>query len=574
MLGGFPHISLIALLQLTLFIILDPPHEGLVRQLDYDVPKPYSPIIREDESYDVPKPYHTSTPIRGENLNTAVNNPIDTYDIPKPYHKPHSILSGKGGGKANDMLSDSYISQMPQSSVFTDSYDVPKPYTDDQKSSQVPQSHIVIEDLDYDVPKSNNILAPTTNCDIKSNRTSVMSVGSSMISPSSSTSSLSLSSAAGSQSNRSSLEPGPQDNYDTLPEPRTVESDNKVYLEDPTYDVPRNNGKIMVVAPNGVYDVPPQVSREVNTDNHRLSIASSSGSSQSSRDSADLDLSSAEIPLELDSAVERNEKLKQEVVISGKKLIAFVQDNWRRPSNLAPHVYELRRSALQMRNALQEFCEFSKGVLVNASRSSDGNLVHRLNKSMKPLVDAYNIVKKTTDRLEQNHWALSVIGQEVSGAPDDIDQLIACVKHVPEDTRLVATFIQANAESLFKKSVLVIGVSQNVNDNQKIIEDYEYINLNPKDETDNKFGTLKNSVSNLKISGQTDCYATLTKKRVSTIDPNDKQVLKFYSPHLDSNLLSLNNAIDAFFSTIERNQPPKVSVSKKQLTHVFGVHTF
>ena len=155
--------------------------------------------------------------------------------------------------------------------------------------------------------------------------------------------------------------------------------------------------------------------------------------------------------MELDSAVERNENLKQEVVNSGKKLLAFVQDNWRRPSNLAPHVYELRRSALQMRNALQEFCEFSKGVLVNASRSSEGNLVHRLNKSMKPLVDAYNIVKKTTDRLEQNHWALSVIGQEVSGAPDDIDQLIACVKHVPEDTRLVATFIQANAESLFKK---------------------------------------------------------------------------------------------------------------------------
>lgn len=52
------------------------------------------------------------------------------------------------------------------------------------------------------------------------------------------------------------------------------------------------------------------------------------------------------------------------------------------------------------------------------------------------------------------------------------------------------------------------------------------------------------------------------------LDPNDKQVLNFYSGQLDTHTTLLNNAIDAFFNCIECGQGPKIFISHSKFVVV------
>ncbi|XP_070575931.1 breast cancer anti-estrogen resistance protein 1-like isoform X2 [Ptychodera flava] len=49
--------------------------------------------------------------------------------------------------------------------------------------------------------------------------------------------------------------------------------------------------------------------------------------------------------------------------------------------------------------------------------------------------------------------------------------------------------------------------------------------------------------------------------RQSLLGVNDKHLLTFYADQMDSLITSLNNAIDAFYSAIDSNQPPKIFVA-------------
>ncbi|XP_077983484.1 enhancer of filamentation 1-like isoform X2 [Glandiceps talaboti] len=49
--------------------------------------------------------------------------------------------------------------------------------------------------------------------------------------------------------------------------------------------------------------------------------------------------------------------------------------------------------------------------------------------------------------------------------------------------------------------------------------------------------------------------------RQSLLQANDRHILTFYADQLDSLIISLNNAIDAFFSAVNSNQAPKVFVA-------------
>ncbi|KAK7492245.1 hypothetical protein BaRGS_00016542 [Batillaria attramentaria] len=50
----------------------------------------------------------------------------------------------------------------------------------------------------------------------------------------------------------------------------------------------------------------------------------------------------------------------------------------------------------------------------------------------------------------------------------------------------------------------------------------------------------------------------------TTLDSNDKQVLVYYSGQLETHSTLLTNAIDAFFTCIENNEPPKVFISNSK----------
>ncbi|XP_071091873.1 enhancer of filamentation 1-like [Haliotis cracherodii] len=52
------------------------------------------------------------------------------------------------------------------------------------------------------------------------------------------------------------------------------------------------------------------------------------------------------------------------------------------------------------------------------------------------------------------------------------------------------------------------------------------------------------------------------------LDPNDKQVLVFYSGQMETHSTLLSNALDAFFCCVESNEPPKVFISHSKFVIV------
>uniref|UniRef100_A0A3P9A855 Breast cancer anti-estrogen resistance protein 1 n=1 Tax=Esox lucius TaxID=8010 RepID=A0A3P9A855_ESOLU len=118
------------------------------------------------------------------------------------------------------------------------------------------------------------------------------------------------------------------------------------------------------------------------------------------------------------------------------------------------------------------------------------------------------------------------------------------------------------------------------------MEDYDYVHLQGKEEFEKnqrqllekgtrhtkttleqqqlkQFERLEQEVSqpiNNDISGWTppSHYPAAQRSKLST---GDRQLLLFYSEQCEANVTTLTNAIDAFFSSINNNQPPKIFVA-------------
>lgn len=91
--------------------------------------------------------------------------------------------------------------------------------------------------------------------------------------------------------------------------------------------------------------------------------------------------------------------------------------------------------------------------------------------------------------------------------------------------------------------------------------------LNPEPDSPEDLKTPVNNMNGFKIpshpvhSGGFDLGGT-------TLDPSDKQVLCYYSGQLETHSTLLTNAIDAFFTCIENNEPPKVFISNSKFVIV------
>ncbi|XP_038873407.1 breast cancer anti-estrogen resistance protein 1-like isoform X1 [Salvelinus fontinalis] len=118
------------------------------------------------------------------------------------------------------------------------------------------------------------------------------------------------------------------------------------------------------------------------------------------------------------------------------------------------------------------------------------------------------------------------------------------------------------------------------------LEDYDYVHLQGKEEFEKnqrqllekgtrhnkttleqqqlkQFERLEQEVSrpiNNDISGWTPPPHYPTAQR-SKLSMGDRQLLLFYSEQCESNVTTLTNAIDAFYSSINNNQPPKIFVA-------------
>lgn len=139
------------------------------------------------------------------------------------------------------------------------------------------------------------------------------------------------------------------------------------------------------------------------------------------------------------------------------------------------------------------------------------------------------------------------------------------------------------------------------NDGHDWVDDYDYVNLESKEIFQKKNEEIKASLpedmrksfDNIlqeslvqvddSLKGRVDRGSgiggiptslspadTLVKTDIR-LDANDRQVLNFYLAQLETHGIYLNNAIEAFLLTVERNQPPKIFVDHGKFV-ILGAH--
>lgn len=191
------------------------------------------------------------------------------------------------------------------------------------------------------------------------------------------------------------------------------------------------------VAPEETYDCPPLRSRplapEETYDCPPPPRPQQCGAPTETYDSPkrliELPAKASTVPLALEPALETLERLDAEVTSALCKLLAFKRpiDDWA----------EWQLFVLRLKASLQELCDFARGTIGNAVRCDD-SLAVRLARLLRPLQDANSIVQKTsqemTDLSALNVWKRP----GSSGNSYDLDQLLACCRNLGEDMRQVS----------------------------------------------------------------------------------------------------------------------------------------
>lgn len=453
-----------------------PPSPRLVSA--YDEPRPAS------QQYDLPKPHHFA--YDKPRCHSALQNPCN---LSPRISSPCSLT------KANDY-------DVPNSD--SEPYDVPgPPRAVDRKLIRRTSDNSDCIAYDVPIPSNHTRCNHSSGCNElplsqRSSGVSMMSSSSmSMISPASSESSLntslSLSSICG--SNRSSMEQQSQDMYDIPPpgEPRPVEISENPRLQrhcftasrmspslhstsrngcsSPCFNSLKNDAYKFYETPpaprpaqaciirEGVYDVPPQVTKDVSSIPKTESEATNSDRrfSSSSTDSREFkenfpDIEGKELPLDLDGAMERLVRLHEEVQSAISRLFSFVSATWRKRENMETKIFDIKTVCHRLCSVLEEFLSFVYGALANSTHSSDRTLCHKLGKLVMPLNDSNSTVQNTTQALDDKGWQVNCLSGECdSSIPDELDQLVACARILVEDVRQVASFIQGNCTLIFKR---------------------------------------------------------------------------------------------------------------------------
>ncbi|CAB1323248.1 unnamed protein product [Coregonus sp. 'balchen'] len=398
---------------------------------------------------------------------------------------------------------------------------------------------------------------------------------------------------------------GPHDPQDVYDFPR-----ERPAGEDSIYDIP----------PQVVRDA--GATEELTVSFKRLS-ASSTGSTRSNLSTSSLDMvpvRESVVPsqagpgklliLDLDQAMERLSRLQQGVEGSVSLIMSFISGNWRSPTQMEANLPSIRQAVDRMRVAVRDLLEFARGAVANSAQATDRTLQAKLGKQVQKMEEAFQGLVKYSQALDAVAWAPSALMAPSAGSSgDDLDRLVMCARGVPDDTKQLASFLHGNASLLFKRTnkqqqlplppvphaADLMGQITNNNisayqmgdgraniqsrplpsppkltaeeetpdrpyetTEEGWMEDYDYVHLQLK-----QFERLEQEVSrpiNNDISGWTPPPHYPTAQR-SKLSMGDRQLLLFYSEQCEANVTTLTNAIDAFYSSINNNQPPKIFVA-------------
>ena len=410
---------------------------------EYDVPSSKLPI-----KYGVNSP-HNSTMI-GE-----------IYDTPMPNSKRSSIVSNishlsnestmtvstsSASNKSNDKHSPSQCDSARSSMDISphDFYDVPPTQPSALHHNKQPSADSGL-DLYDSPPKAKTLLEGMMDYDVPKSELPV------------------------SKGNEPSEQFLLENEYD-VPDGKGKEHDI-----DDIYDVPKNNTLVRkkrrnsenekVSKPNtlevtktdaaGVYDIPPQVTRDSllsskSDSSDSTDGARTSGCSMGSHDS-DIPIYD-ELPLDLDAAMDLMVKLQQDVQRSSTKLSSFVSSNWRKMENLEPKLYGIKTACNGFKQTLEDFLDFAQGTLANSARLPDRKLVHKLHKQSTPLNQTLVQVKVCLTNLEENNWQVSRLVTNDPAKNDDLGKIAAVSKDIMHDIRKLVSLIHGNSSLLFKRA--------------------------------------------------------------------------------------------------------------------------
>ncbi|XP_010281256.1 PREDICTED: breast cancer anti-estrogen resistance protein 1, partial [Phaethon lepturus] len=297
------------------------------------------------------------------------------------------------------------------------------------------------------------------------------------------------------------------------------------------YDVPRDlhaPGKgSLDTEGEYIYDVPPQVDREAKgADAKRLS-ASSTGSTRSNISTSSLDVvpmkepgkgAGKEFSLDLDAAMETLAKLQHGISGAVSYLMSFISANWRSPEYMEANAASIHGAAEGgVRTALWDLLEFARGAVGNAAQASDRSLYAKLSKQLQKMEEVYQALARHGQALDACHWAPSALGKE---------EFEKTQKELLEKETSIGTL-------LLERSLIRPSLSWGCH---WLCHHNALSNWIPPQ----PYGPARGS---------------------GALCPADRQLLLFYLEQCEANLTTLTNAVDAFFTAVSTNQPPKIFVA-------------
>uniref|UniRef100_A0A8C9WHB3 Breast cancer anti-estrogen resistance protein 1 n=1 Tax=Scleropages formosus TaxID=113540 RepID=A0A8C9WHB3_SCLFO len=386
--------------------------------------------------------------------------------------------------------------------------------------------------------------------------------------------------------------------------PASVRSASPMEPQGDIYDIPREHPTGGTEGSDYMYDVPQQVVHDVAPGSPPL-----------------IDEPIARLDLEPDEAMERLAWLQHAVEGSASLLVSFVSAGWRSADRLEASLPAMRQGAERAREAVRDLLNFARAAVVNAAQSPDRTLQPKLAKQLQKMEESFQEMVRHSQALDRMGWAPGVLqAPSPGGGGDDLDHLLLCLRAVPDDTKQLASFLHGNASLLFRRirQPPLPPLPQAAEPPERIniqsrplpappkfsaeeergdrwlqaaddgwMEDYDYVHLQGKEEFEKsqkqllekgniilqnkseleqqelkQFEQLEEEVTrpiNSDISGWTslpNCPSSQSKLCLG-----DRQLLLFYLEQCESNVTALTNAVDAFYSSINGNQPPKIFVA-------------
>ncbi|XP_022242276.1 breast cancer anti-estrogen resistance protein 1-like isoform X2 [Limulus polyphemus] len=580
-----------------------------VATVSYDVPE----NVKASQDYDVPRCLNCSESKKRQIYYDLLDS-LGDYDIPPNIGIPDALTTPKGVCKHDSTASsDSDVYDIPRNA--TNLYDVPNVIHYDVPDGLMQSAKSLLKDKndDYDIPPSkpqpvHNIHELSHQWDSKHLMTPSECSTPPSSRPISTTSS--HSSQCRSSSNRSSIEQK-QELYDipvsdfrqfgirsttdrkSSPHSSFINNSNQYLAHaESLYNAPPNNAPVKSSSQHtspeettkfyiqGLYDIPPQVTRDPNSSANKHSVSS---------DEIQHLLSSCivgkELPLEHQDAVELCAKRHKEVHSTIKTLFECLKN---KQNNREVHSF-----CLKLKTTVYEFIELALGALANCIHSPDKGLATKLSKLLKPLVESSTYIRSITN-LE-------------CYSPEELEKIVDCARSLTEDVKLVAYFICGNSSLIFKrsntertgngdilsnepkedkinssnpsnvdnKSLLdgfltsghsTDGIVEDRKSDQEWLNQYDYVGIQSgvvikKENKDIKDDVPKemHDICRNQVSKHIETERNL-QFEVNELDRNDYMLLGFYKHQIDEEIVNLTNLIGVLLAKIRSKQPPKIFI--------------